>query len=300
MTSQKSGESSPLQAVMPDSIKAFESEKKTNLFSSTFTKPGLYQIFCLKTDKRYIGESSYCLSRLRNHLKDLINSTHHCQALQADFNKWGLHNFEATIIDSGDKWKEQKVRRQEETRLIETSDKDKIYNYRVEARKVAPYCKSYQYDEQVFYTIKALREYYNHKAFVEKSARPLSESTFRPHVINRLGPFRHLIILIGTTKQLKEYRINGKIFTGIDEIVKKGFARNKRQACYRLGSPNWPNYEYLNKTEIRKNRRKMSINDKIYITEQALAKGLAENRDQLYQRLRSQSKLWKTWYWLQE
>ena len=102
MASQKSDESLSLQAVMPHSINAFEFDKKTNLFSSTFTKPGLYQIFCLKTGKRYIGESSYCLHRLGNHLKKLINSTHHCQALQADFNYWGLEYFEATIIESGD------------------------------------------------------------------------------------------------------------------------------------------------------------------------------------------------------
>jgi len=210
---------------------------KINLFDAMFTSPGLYEIVCLKNNKRYIGESDYCLHRLGDHMKDLKNQTHHCQALQNDYNRYGLSFFQANVLTYGPQWQKREVRRQEEKRLIEHNAICKVYNFNVNHQKKAPCYKSYKYDGQIFNTIKALRDYYNTKALTEKTiSRPLSETTFRRNFTNPLAPFRHDIEFIEYTKQYQQYLVYGETLNGLEAIVEKGYALNKRIAAYRLSS----------------------------------------------------------------
>lgn len=182
--------------------------KKINLFDPMFTSPGLYEIVCLKNNKGYIGESEYCLHRLGGHLKDLKNQTHHCSALQSDFNYYGLCAFQANVLTYGSQWQEREVRRQAEQRLIKELGTLKVYNFDATRRKQAPYYKSFKYEDQIFTTIKDLREYYNTKALKEKIiSRPLSETPFRRNFTNPLAPFRHQIVFIENTKQYQQYLV---------------------------------------------------------------------------------------------
>ena len=171
--------------------------EKINLFDPMFTSPGLYEIVCLKNNKRYIGESEYCLYRLGGHLKNLRNQNHHCSDLQSDFNCYGVSAFQAKVLTYGSQWQEREVRRQAEQHLIKGLGTLNVYNYDPTRRKQAPYYKSYEYDGQIFTTIKDLRQYYNTKALKEKRiSRPLSETTFHRNYINPLAPFRDQIVFI--------------------------------------------------------------------------------------------------------
>jgi hypothetical protein len=79
-----------------------------NLFDPMFTSPGLYEKVCLQNDKRYIGAlGEYCLHRLGNPLKDLKNQTHHCQALQNDYNLYEL-SFKPECLPRGLNGKSEK------------------------------------------------------------------------------------------------------------------------------------------------------------------------------------------------
>jgi group I intron endonuclease len=269
-----------------------------NLFDMAFSEPGLYQIRCLKNDNIYIGESECCLDRLGGHLKDLRNRRHHCLSLQKDFLLYGTSFFEANIIDSGSQWQSLKARKKEEKRLIKLIDGKKLYNFD-KTLKEKPCFKSFQYDGQKFPTIKALREYYNEKGLKNQTlVRPLSETTFRRNFISPYGKNYGEITFVKVTKQLQQYCVKGEICYGVEEIVEKGFAKNKRQAVYRVSSSKWPDYQYIKKLQVTKNRRKISINGVIYTTEEIIEKGLAENREVIYARLRSQSSSWKNWFWV--
>lgn len=51
-------------------------------------KSGIYQIYCTKNNKYYIGQSINMQNRLNQHLSELRNNTHQNKALQSDFNKF--------------------------------------------------------------------------------------------------------------------------------------------------------------------------------------------------------------------
>jgi hypothetical protein len=176
---------------------------------------------------------------------------------------------------------------------------EQTYNFDVNTRKKAPYYKSYEYDGQKFTTIKSLFEYFNSKGLKDGTlSRPLSETTFRRNYLNPYAPLKDQIRFIQITKQFQKYLINGEICNGLEEIVEKGFAKNTRQAAYRLSSAKWPNYKYIDKIKVQKKRRKVSINGQLYTTEDAIEAKLAENRDVLYYRIKSKSEIWKAWFWI--
>ena len=68
----------------------------TNLFE--FGIEGIYQIHCLQTQKVYIGQSKSILERSGRHLTLLNNNCHECIELQRDWNRFGIQNFEFTIL----------------------------------------------------------------------------------------------------------------------------------------------------------------------------------------------------------
>lgn len=62
-------------------------------------KTGIYQILNLTNNKRYIGSSKKIENRWREHKTLLRTNKHHSQHLQASFNKYGLSNFEFSILE---------------------------------------------------------------------------------------------------------------------------------------------------------------------------------------------------------
>jgi hypothetical protein len=78
-------------------------------------------------------------------------------------------------------------------------------------------------------------------------------------------------------------------------------AKNKRQASYRLNSSRWPDYEYINKAKrTTKNQQTLSIDGQTYTSDQAIEKGLGNNKSILYYRLRRKSPTWKLWFWIDD
>ena len=59
-------------------------ENQYNLFDAY--GPGIYQICCEKTKKRYIGEAENILDRLGKHPRELQKNISHCYSLQKDWN----------------------------------------------------------------------------------------------------------------------------------------------------------------------------------------------------------------------
>ena len=65
------------------------------LFSKTTTYAGVYEIINTENKKKYIGESINIVGRIAEHVAELYTHTHHCIALQSDFNKTGsINNFQ--------------------------------------------------------------------------------------------------------------------------------------------------------------------------------------------------------------
>lgn len=90
---------------------------QTHFFCEAFNKPGLYQITCLKNNKKYIGETKEFLSRLLGHLIDLKRKAHSCADFQKEYNESNVFGFSAVVIDYGDKWQKVGDRLEEELRL---------------------------------------------------------------------------------------------------------------------------------------------------------------------------------------
>lgn len=59
---------------------------------------GIYQIVNKFTQKRYVGYASNLRQRLRGHFSDLVLRKHPNDYLQKAFNKYGLHNFNFSVL----------------------------------------------------------------------------------------------------------------------------------------------------------------------------------------------------------
>ena len=71
-----------------------------------YVNAGIYQITCLKVNKKYIGESQNILERLGKHTSTLNRQTHDCLSLQNDWNKYGKEQFKIQILFIGKKWED--------------------------------------------------------------------------------------------------------------------------------------------------------------------------------------------------
>ena len=59
---------------------------------------GIYCITCIPTNKKYIGSSIDMMIRWNSHLVSLLINKHSNKKLQTDFNKYGLTNFNFTVL----------------------------------------------------------------------------------------------------------------------------------------------------------------------------------------------------------
>lgn len=62
-------------------------------------KCGIYKIKNKANNKLYIGQSVNIRTRKNSHLSSLKNNTHYNTHLQRAFNKYGVENFEFTVIE---------------------------------------------------------------------------------------------------------------------------------------------------------------------------------------------------------
>jgi hypothetical protein len=79
---------------------------------------GIYMIHCLENDWRYYGESSNVSGRLASHKSLLNRQIHPNKLLQADWNQYGLSNFQFIPLFLGEKWSDPVIRRGKELELI--------------------------------------------------------------------------------------------------------------------------------------------------------------------------------------
>ena len=59
---------------------------------------GIYRIYCKSEDKSYIGKSINIEERWKIHLNELKKGKHHNKKLQKVFNKYGIDDFEFSIL----------------------------------------------------------------------------------------------------------------------------------------------------------------------------------------------------------
>jgi hypothetical protein len=88
---------------------------------------GIYMIHCLENDWRYYGESSNVSGRLASHKSLLNRQIHPNKLLQADWNQYGLSNFQFIPLFLGEKWSDPAIRRGKELELI-ILNRDISYN----------------------------------------------------------------------------------------------------------------------------------------------------------------------------
>ena len=64
----------------------------------SINKSGIYEIKNKINGKVYIGKASNIKKRWNHHIEKLESNSHHNKKLQEDFNKYGLNNFEFSIV----------------------------------------------------------------------------------------------------------------------------------------------------------------------------------------------------------
>lgn len=96
-----------------------------NLLS--FCAPGLYEIFCIQTQRSYFGHSENIMYRLGRHYLNLEKQVHETTLLQQDWVKYGPQSFVFRPLYYGPDWNCLQVRLEKEIQLIETCS-HKVYN----------------------------------------------------------------------------------------------------------------------------------------------------------------------------
>lgn len=207
----------------------------TNIFDLCI--PGLYEIRCLKNNMVYIGQSTNCVYRIARHYNDLQKHIHHCEPLLEDFIKYGSKAFKAQIIleISLDETFDNITLLQLEKKRLSELDPFTYYNIVNSSQK--PSYKSYKYKNQVFNTIKDLREFINNT-----TGSNYSETHFKRLFLNKNSPYNNEVEYIGEKPQTKVFSIEGKYYNGWKDVVDNELAKTKSQVFHRLNSSNYKNW----------------------------------------------------------
>lgn len=68
----------------------------------------IYQIKCLSNNKIYIGSTNYYERRIKDHLRQLKKDKHPIEAMQKDFNTYGIGNFSFSIVEKNNDTQKEK------------------------------------------------------------------------------------------------------------------------------------------------------------------------------------------------
>nr|ALO63175.1 putative GIY YIG homing endonuclease [Chloromonas perforata] len=109
----------------------FSGDKSSfNFFASV--EPGIYEIYCKVTNKRYIGESGNVLDRLAKHSRLLFSGTSDCPALQRDWIEYGSEQFGGKAhvyhLYCGPEWENEEKRKRKEKEIIASYQQEEVYN----------------------------------------------------------------------------------------------------------------------------------------------------------------------------
>ena len=91
------------------------------------TEPGVYSIYCARTNRYYIGGSNNIKVRLRKHFSKLRKNEHHIALLQTDFNKYGLKQFRFKVLEITEKHNYKDIEQKYLDKYLEKCP-DLIYN----------------------------------------------------------------------------------------------------------------------------------------------------------------------------
>ena len=80
-----------------------------NIKKEELSKSGVYKITNLINNKYYIGSSKNVSFRYRTHLFTLKNNVSECTILQKAVNKYGIQNFEFSIVEITSNYKEKEI-----------------------------------------------------------------------------------------------------------------------------------------------------------------------------------------------
>jgi hypothetical protein len=82
---------------------------KRNIPKGIGIKAGLYKITNLINGKSYVGSTKHFSSRYRSHLSFLKSGKSSCKILQNAVNKYGIENFEFSILEVCSNYKEKEI-----------------------------------------------------------------------------------------------------------------------------------------------------------------------------------------------
>lgn len=95
---------------------------------------GIYTIYCWPVHRTYIGSSRDVAMRWNSHLVALLENQHSNQALQQDFNTYGMNAFDFSLLKRVEKPQDLRRAEQEE---IDKHFSGQLYNKVRASRKAA-------------------------------------------------------------------------------------------------------------------------------------------------------------------
>ena len=194
-----------------------------------YVNAGIYQITCLKVNKKYIGESQNILERLGKHTSTLNQQTYDCLSLQNDWNKYGKEQFKIQILFIGKTWEDSEKRKNMQDSLIQQLPLIERYNL---PSKEQIYQQVIEIDSLQFNSIVHAAQFLK-----------LSETTIRRRLNSEKYPNYY-------RKEIKKGRpisIEGNIYPSINKVVQFGIAKNRFQVYRRVKSQQakWKEWYYI-------------------------------------------------------
>lgn len=202
-------------------------------FLEVYQGPGIYAIYCNKTNKIYFGESSNVFSRLGRHYHHLKTGTSDCSSLQNDFNLYGETSFSFFILSVGPQWSDLQKRRKKEDELI-SANKGKLYNSET-YNKIAVYKKLVKVKGQIFESIaEASRQTGVPKTTVTRNCNDPNNLNWNFVETSRTDQY---FIYIDRANPVS---VNGQFYLS-ERLASKETGINRRSLGRYLDSPKYPN-----------------------------------------------------------
>jgi hypothetical protein len=225
-------------------------------------KTGVYMIYNIKNDKKYIGSSINLYERLHKHFSLLRHNRHENQYLQNAFNKYGKESFRVEIL----KFCKEESLLGNEALLCEIINPEYNLTKDIIRNKLSP-----ESIEKLKFTLK---EGYRTKRIVSKSTKPIMIYDLKGNFITEKPSIKETAIFVKCSnstvnrtvrkiyKQINGFQLfykgeeisknieNDRRFFGIVEISKDGiFEKNCNNYCEAAQYINVANYKVQRKMQ---------------------------------------------------